>query len=639
MSTPAGPCDRVVELLLDGLDPSADPELGSHVSTCEECSDRVRVMGMFKEKEPEIREGTVLVDRFDVSRSLGRGGMGEVFLARDRNFGMSSVAVKVVRRDTRLPGDDEALRKEVELARQVNHPNVARVHDLHQSPHGPIVTMAFVDGVTLHQWIREKKRTGGVSADEWRRIARDVAAGLAAIHAAGIVHGDLKPGNVMVDRGSGQGYIVDFGFAKERARTLGTLRGEKKGADGGTPNYMSPERLDRGGASVEDDLYALGMTIWEMLSAKVPEPGHHPPSHPIERQLPFGIPPGLAVDELKQIFRLLGRDPARRPQGRHLRFFNPNTTATNPLQVARERIDPGAHPPYRGPSTPFRPDAQGLLVTYASNARELIGRVLPLDKTRLVLGRAPTVPGSKQQVDLVVPEATISGVHCSLAFQNNGCWLLEDAKDPRPSTNGIYGEGAYERQAQVTLLHGNEAMIGELRVKLVSFREASTLHEKSLQFLRLRDGLTGLMHEEAFRQAIDAELAFARWARFPLTLAWFFLRTPARDGQGRLTIQEMQALRRASKAAVDLFDMLLLSLTACTAGLTGMGSFAVALVGQTAEIARPLVEQVLVQIRGQMPAGVEAGAVVVEASDEHTRGADLLEATRKTPGGPVYNIR
>ncbi len=575
---------------------------------------------MFSAKEAEIRDGTVLVDRFEIVRSLGRGGMGEVFLARDRNFGSSAVAVKVVRRDTRLPGDDDALRKEVELARAVNHPNVARVHDLHQSPHGPVVTMAYVDGVTLHQWIREKKRMGGVSADEWRR------------------HGDLKPGNVMVDRATGNGYIVDFGFAKERARTVATQRGEKRGADGGTPNYMSPERLERGGASVEDDLYAFGMTIWEMLSAKVPEPGHHPPSHPIDKQLPFGIPPGLASDELKQVFRLLMKDPVRRPQGRHLRFFNPNTVATNPLVVARDKIDPGANPPYRGSSTPFRPDSQGLLITYASNARELIGRVLPLDKTHLVLGRAPSVPGTKLQVDLVVPEATISAVHCHMHFQNNGCWHIEDARDPRPSTNGIYGEGAYERQPSVTLLHGNEAMIGELRVKLVSFREASTLHEKALQFLRQRDGLTGLFHEEAFRTALDADLLFSRWAGYPLTMAWFYLRTPSRDGQGRLTIQEMQALRRASKAAVDLFDMLLLSLTASTAGLTSQGAFGVVLVGQTAEIARPLIENVLAQMRSQMPAGVEAGAVVVEASHEHQRGIDLIESTRQPSGGPVFTL-
>ena len=117
-------------------------------------------MGMFKEKEAEVREGMVLVERFEIVRSLGRGGMGEVFLARDRNFGASPVAVKVVRRDTRLPGDDEALRKEVELARAVNHPNVARVHDLHQSPYGPVVTMHFVDGVTLDKWRRRWARAG-----------------------------------------------------------------------------------------------------------------------------------------------------------------------------------------------------------------------------------------------------------------------------------------------------------------------------------------------------------------------------------------------------------------------------------------------------------------------------------------------
>jgi hypothetical protein len=187
-------------------------------------------------------------------------------------------------------------------------------------------------------------------------------------------------------------------------------------------------------------------------------------------------------------------------------------------------------------------------------------------------------------------------------------------------------------------LHGNEAMIGELRMKLVSFREGSHLHERALQFLQTREGLTGLLHEEAFRRTLDGDITFCRWAGYPLSLAWFYLRTPGRDSQGRLTIQEMQALRRASKTAVDLFDMLLLSLTACTAGVTGTGSFALALVGQKADVSKPLVEQVVNQIRSQMPVGVEVGAVIVEASEEHKTGADLLEATRRTPGGPVYSI-
>ncbi len=205
--------------------------------------------------------------------------------------------------------------------------------------------------------------------------------------------------------------------------------------------------------------------------------------------------------------------------------------------------------------------------------------------------------------------------------------------------NGIYSEGTYDRQPSLTLLHGNEAMIGEVRVKLVSFREASIHHERALQFLRQRDGMTGLLHEDTFRVALDADLTFARWARTPLTLAWFTLRTPSRGGQGRLTIQEMQALRRATKAAVDLFDMVLLSLTASTAGLTSQSAFAVALVGQTADIARPIVESVLVQIRSQMPAGVEADANVVEASAEHARAIDLIAAARVPNGALVFALK
>ena len=123
--------------------------------------------------------------------------MGEVFLAYDRTT-QQPVALKIVREESRMPGDDEALRQELLLARSVSHPNVCRVHDLAPSPYGPILVMEYITGQTLHTHIRRKKAQGGYTADEFRRIAHDVASGVAAIHAQGLVHGDLKPGNVMV---------------------------------------------------------------------------------------------------------------------------------------------------------------------------------------------------------------------------------------------------------------------------------------------------------------------------------------------------------------------------------------------------------------------------------------------------------
>src|SRR5262245_5375055 len=143
---------------------------------------------------PPITQGSVIIDRYAIRQSLGKGGMGEVFFAYDRAT-QQSVALKIVREEARMPGDDEALRQELLLARQVSHPNVCRVHDLAPSPYGPILVMEYITGQTLHTHIRKKKAQGGYTAEEFRKIAQEVASGVAAIHNAQLVHGDLKPGN------------------------------------------------------------------------------------------------------------------------------------------------------------------------------------------------------------------------------------------------------------------------------------------------------------------------------------------------------------------------------------------------------------------------------------------------------------
>ena len=146
---------------------------------------------------PVLSHGAIVNERYEIRQSLGKGGMGEVFLAYDRTT-QQAVALKIVREESRMPGDDEALRQELLLARSVSHPNVCRVHDLAPSPYGPILVMEYITGQTLHTHIRRKKAQGGYTSDEFRRIAHEVASGVAAIHAQGLVHGDLKPGNVMV---------------------------------------------------------------------------------------------------------------------------------------------------------------------------------------------------------------------------------------------------------------------------------------------------------------------------------------------------------------------------------------------------------------------------------------------------------
>jgi serine/threonine-protein kinase len=547
---------------------------------------------------PPITSGTVINERYEIRQSLGKGGMGEVFLAYDRTT-QQAVALKIVREESRMPGDDEALRQELLHARSVGHPNVCRVHDLAPSPYGPILVMEHITGQTLHTHIRRKKAQGGYTADEFRRIAYDIASGVAAIHAQGLVHGDLKPGNVMVtseaDGGLGKAIVLDFGFAKERARVSARRPGAPP--DGGTPNYMAPERIRSGGASPEDDVYALGLTLWEMWTCKVPDPGYKPRAKPMRQQIMFDVPAGLSIDEIKQIFRCLADEPPQRISARHLRFFNPSTMTSNPVQIPRERLDPGP-PPGRNAATTFSPGQQSLLVTFATNSADFVGEVIPLDRPVLTIGRRP-------DNDMVVPEATVSSGHATLTW-TNGTWALEDLG----STNGTYVDHTYERKKHVSLMHGGEVQLGELRLKLVSFARDSAGHKRAQAYLAKRDGLSGLLTRDQLLKGLDEEAEFGEWVDQPVTVARYELRGPNRLVSDRPTILEMLALRRAATRVVELTDMLLLSLIAVTAGRTGPLRFVVVMAGPGPQEARNLVEQVVGQVQGMMPEGLDLVASI-----------------------------
>lgn len=549
---------------------------------------------------PPLSQGAVVNDRYEIRESLGKGGMGEVFSAYDRST-QQAVALKVVREEARMDGDDEALRQELILARSVSHPNVCRVHDLAPSPWGPILVMEHIPGQTLHTHIRRRKAKGGYTSDQFRKIASEACGGLAAIHAQGLVHGDLKPGNVMVT--ADRAVILDFGFAQERAR----LSKRRPGAppDGGTPNYMAPERLRSGGASQEDDIYALGMTLWEMWTCRVPEPGSRPRAKSMREQIMFDVPSGLSIDEVKQIFLAISENPKARPRARHMRFFNAGSLTTGQAQIPRERISPG--PPLgRSVTQTFTPGAQSLLVTYATNTGEFAGQLFPLEKPVLTLGR-------RNGEDICIPEATVSGTHAIAKWQS-GTWVLED----QGSTNGTYADHSYERKQSVTLLHGGEAQLGECRVKLVSFDKDSPQHLRARRYLSQRDGLTGLYTDGEMLRAMTEETGFSEWNESPLCMATYEIRSPNRLVSDRPTILEMLALRRAAQRVTELSEVLMLSIIPVTAGRTGPLRFAIAMCGTTLEQAKHIVEQVVAQVRGTLPETLELVARISQASPGQT---------------------
>jgi Protein kinase domain len=189
---------------------------------------------------------------------LGRGGMGEVYRANDLRLGQP-VALKFLPEETAK--NETALARfynEIRIARQVSHPNVCRVYDLGDVDGQPYLSMEYVDGEDLGSLLRRIGRLPEVKALE---IARKLCAGLAAAHDRGVLHRDLKPSNIMLD-GRGNVLITDFGLAG--------LAAQMQGAEvrNGTPAYMAPEQLDGKEVSIQSDIYALGLVLYEIFTGK-----------------------------------------------------------------------------------------------------------------------------------------------------------------------------------------------------------------------------------------------------------------------------------------------------------------------------------------------------------------------------------
>ncbi len=201
---------------------------------------------------------TLIAERYEVLGLLGQGGMGRVYRARDTKLD-EVVALKMLRRElAEVPGMLERFRQEVKLARRVTHANVVRTYDLGSHGDDHFLTMEYVDGRSLAQQLDD----GPVSVDEALRIARAIAAGLAAAHASAVMHRDLKPDNVLVGRDA-RIAINDFGIARLAA-------GPSVTGDGliGTPAYMAPEQVEGRELTPAADVYAFGAILFEMLTGR-----------------------------------------------------------------------------------------------------------------------------------------------------------------------------------------------------------------------------------------------------------------------------------------------------------------------------------------------------------------------------------
>jgi len=216
----------------------------------------------------DIKEGTILADRYEILQLLGQGGMGAVYKARDTELDRF-VALKLIRPE--LAKNPDILRRfkhELILARQVTHKNVIRIFDLGQSEGIKFITMDFVEGQDLRHLLLEK---GKLPAEQAARIMLQICRALEAAHGEGVIHRDLKPHNIMLDSG-GRAYVMDFGIARS-AYLPGMTQ---TGALIGTPEYMSPEQARGEKLTERSDLFSLGVIFYELLTGRSPYPGDAP---------------------------------------------------------------------------------------------------------------------------------------------------------------------------------------------------------------------------------------------------------------------------------------------------------------------------------------------------------------------------
>ena len=251
--------------------------------------------------------------RYQVEELLGEGGMGAVYRAYDRELDRT-VALKLIRPELGSdPTISQRFRQELLLASKISHKNILRIHDLGEANGTKFISMAYVEGEDLHRLLL---REGRLPLSRALPIAKQLCAALEAAHAEGVVHRDLKPQNILLDK-AGQVYVSDFGLAKslEPDATQVTMSGQFLG----TPRYMSPEQALAAPLDHRSDLYSLGLILYEMVTGEIPFKAdstlqtmylrvHEKPADP--RQHNSQLPDYLA----QIILRCLETDPAQRYQ-------------------------------------------------------------------------------------------------------------------------------------------------------------------------------------------------------------------------------------------------------------------------------------------------------------------------------------
>jgi eukaryotic-like serine/threonine-protein kinase len=232
---------------------------------CGDCGTQLGVTETLQTPIKDLTTGATFAGRYQIIEELGHGGMGRVYKVFDTKI-KEKIALKLIRPEIASDRDTiERFSNEIRLSRRIGHRNVCKMFDLGETDGTHFITMEFVPGEDLKSMIR---MAAGLSIEAVLSIGKQVCEGLAEAHSLGVVHRDLKPQNIMIDKG-GNAKIMDFGIAR-------SVR--EKGITGpsvliGTPEYMSPEQTEAKEVDHRSDIYSLGIILYEMATGRVPFEG------------------------------------------------------------------------------------------------------------------------------------------------------------------------------------------------------------------------------------------------------------------------------------------------------------------------------------------------------------------------------
>jgi len=259
----------------------------------------------------ELTTGSTFAGRYQVVEEMGRGGMGKVYKVIDTKL-KEELALKLIHPEIAV--DERIIKRfgnELKMARKISHKNVCRMYHLEEEEGIHYLTMEFIRGESLKDMIG---MMGQLSPGQALSVVKQVCEGLAEAHKLGVVHRDLKPGNIMIDR-EGNARIMDFGIA----RSLKAKGITRTGTMIGTPEYMSPEQVEGLETDQRSDLYSLGVILYEMVTGRIPFDGETPFSialkHKTEKpQDPRDINPQIPENVSRMIMRCLEKDREKRYQ-------------------------------------------------------------------------------------------------------------------------------------------------------------------------------------------------------------------------------------------------------------------------------------------------------------------------------------